>query len=262
MKKTGLMLAFVLVQCMAQADELGEAQKLWDQKNFTAAFQAFSKLAQSGNPAAQLQLGEMYGFGEGTVEDIGQATRWLEQAAKAGNKEAPASLELVRKRAAHKADIQWYVQEFDGADARYEKFACAAPVVPPLSKTNPEIQAVNAAVQAWTACYGRFAANLNAKAPVQNTIPSKVLDLMNNDEFTRASAHIGKVYTAIADQAQLSADNVTKTVAAWRQATEQYVTDYNKKTTTELRLLQTINDTDTKAISEMMQGRSTQRGGK
>jgi hypothetical protein len=262
MKKMGLALCLALMFGAVHADELSVAQKLWDEKNFTAAFQAFSKLAQAGNPVAQQQLGEMYGFGEGTPEDMAQATQWLQKAAQAGNKEAPGSLELVRRRAAHKADIQLYVQQFDGADARYEKFACASPNVPAKSTTNEEIKVVNAAVQVWTECYGRFATNLNAKAQVTNTIPANVVDLMNNDEFARASAHIGAVYSRIAAQGQQSSDEITRSVAAWMKATEQYVADTNNTRKAELARLQATNDQDAKANAEMVQSRAAKnRGG-
>jgi TPR repeat protein len=253
MKKTGLLVCLAIMLGTAYADELGEAQKLWENKNFGEAFKAFSKLAQAGNPVAQLQLGEMYGFGEGTKEDLAMATQWLEKAAQGGNKEASASLDLVRRRAAHKADIQRYAQKFDGGDARYEKFACASPNVPTVSKTAAEIKAVHAAVEAWRECYGRFAANLNTKTQATNTIPANVLELMNQEEFERASTHIGTVYTSIAQQAQVNADEITKNVAAWRLATEEYVTAYDKKNKAELMRLQIQNDVDAKAIYQMQQ---------
>ncbi|WP_395406152.1 sel1 repeat family protein [Pseudoduganella sp. UC29_106] len=253
MKKTGLLACLGLMLGTACADELGDAQMLWEKKNFAAAFQAFNRLAQAGNSAAQQQLGEMYGFGEGTNEDLGLATQWLERAVRGGSKEAPASLELVRRRAAHKADIQWYTDKFDGGDARYEKFACLAPSVPALSKTVPEIKAVDAAVGAWRECYGRFAANLNAKAAPTNTIPANVLELMNQEEFERASTHIGRVYTGIAKQAQASADEITKKMASWRKATEDYVTTYDKQNKAEMTRLQLQNDIDAKAFQNMQQ---------
>jgi hypothetical protein len=154
-----------------------------------------------------------------------------------------------------------YVQQFDGADARYEKFACASPKVPAKSTTNEEIKVVNAAVQVWTECYGRFAANLNAKAQVTNTIPADVVDLMNNDEFTRASAHIGAVYSRIAEQGQQSADEITRSVAAWTKATEQYVADTNNARKAETARLQATNDQDAKAIAEMVQMRAAKNKG-
>lgn len=253
MKKTAMLACLMLAFGAACADDLADAQKLWENKKFTEAFQAFNKLAQAGNPAAQLQLGEMYGFGEGTAEDMAQATQWLEKAQKAGVKEAAGSLDLVRRRAAHKADIAWYTDKFDGADARYEKFGCVAPDLPEVSKTIRAIKAADADIKTWRECYGRFASNLNSKAQITNTIPANVLDLMNQDEFNRASTHIGAVYTEIGTHGQAVADAITKKTDAWHKATSEYVVAYDKQNQAEMKRIQIENDIETKRLQTMNQ---------
>ncbi|MDC8757253.1 hypothetical protein [Janthinobacterium fluminis] len=226
-----LSLAFYLCAACgpALADELADAQKLWDNKEFVRAFQGFSALAKAGHSAAQLQLGEMYGFGEGTPEDAGKAADWLNLAAAAGNREAPLALALVRERAARKNEIDYYVAHFDGAAVSYASHACVRPVIPAVSTSNGDIQATNAAVGAWRDCYGRFAAALNGAMPVTNTIPAGLLKLMNNDEFVRAGARISTTYARIAAEAQQIADQIVAENAAWKRATDAYVEKNNQE---------------------------------
>ena len=228
MKKWMLTTCALLCLGPVRADELADAQLLWEKRDFARAFQSFSVLAKAGNSAAQLQLGEMYGFGEGTPEDAGQAAYWLNQAAAAGSPEAAASLALVRERGAHRTEIAYYVSNFDGAALSYAKQGCLRPVFPARSTTNAEIEAVNGVARAWRDCYGRFAAALNGALPATNTIPPALLKLMNNDEFKRAEQLIGATYTRIAADAQTIADQIGTENEAWKRATEEYVATNNQ----------------------------------
>ena len=228
MKKWTLMTCALLCLGPVRADELADAQLLWEKRDFARAFQSFSALAKAGNSTAQLQLGEMYGFGEGTPEDPGQAAYWLNQAAAAGNPEAAASLALVRERGAHRTEIAYYVSNFDGAAVSYAKQNCVRPVFPARSTTNAEIEVVNGAARAWRDCYGRFAAALNGALPATNTIPPALLKLMNNDEFKRAEQLIGTTYSRIAADAQAIADQIGAENEVWKRATEEYVATNNE----------------------------------
>lgn len=231
MRTCGIAMGLMMTMCgWVHADPLADAQKLWDQKQFGAAYAAFSPLAAGGNAAAQLQLGEMIGFGEGTAEDAALAATWLAKAQAAGHPEAAASLALVRERAARKADIARYTRAFDGAALSYEHYRCARPAIPALSTKNDEIVAINAGINNWTACYGRFAAALNAALPATNTIPPDILKLMNQAEFSEADAAIGRAYTKIAADAQKIADQLARDNLAWKTATEDYVRKNNAKT--------------------------------
>ncbi|WP_317201136.1 hypothetical protein [Janthinobacterium sp.] len=54
MKTLSLALLLCAACAPAAADELADAQKLWDNKEFARAFQGFNALAGAGNSAAQL----------------------------------------------------------------------------------------------------------------------------------------------------------------------------------------------------------------
>lgn len=229
MKTLPLALLLCVACAPAAAADLAEAQKLWDNKEFTRAFQGFSELAGTGNSAAQLQLGEMYGFGEGTAEDVGKAAYWLGKAAAAGNPEAPQLLALVQERAARKTEIAYYVAHFDGAAVAYAKYACGRPAFPAVSTNNADIGAVNAAVRAWHDCYGRFADGLNDAMPITKTIPPGLLKLMNNAEFVSAGALISATYTRIGADAQRVAEQILAESEAWKEATDAYVAKSNQQ---------------------------------
>ena len=227
MKRAVVMLALAAICGMSHADELSDAQRLWDNKDFAGAFSRFAVLAERGNVAAQLQLGEMYGFGEGTAPDIDKAVYWLNRAKAGGNAEADESLALVRERVRRAADIAAYTTSFDGAKVRYESYGCARPVIPAVSTTNQDIKAVNGAVTAWAECYGRFVLGINSGLPANKTIPADVLRLMSNAEFIRASDLITRTYQQLVVQPQAMADTVMAENLAWKSATDKYVKDNN-----------------------------------
>ncbi|MDN2711669.1 MULTISPECIES: tetratricopeptide repeat protein [unclassified Janthinobacterium] len=251
MKKITLSFCLMMAFGAAYADELADAQKAWEAKDFSTAFQKFTKLANQGNSAAQLQLGEMYGFGEGTTEDAAQARHWLKQAAASGNPEAAASLELVQQRSARKADIAYYTTNFDGAAAAYGKFNCTQPVIPKVSTKNEEINSVNAAVNAWVDCYGRFVKNLNAAMPVTNTIPPDIIKLMNNEEFVRADALISKTYQGIASDGQTVADVIIADNIRWKKDTEEFVSNSNEQHKAQLLKLENDNDQESRNLRHL-----------
>lgn len=216
----------VLLACLpmsALADELADAQKLWENKQFTAAFSAFTRLATAGNAGAQLQLGEMYGFGEGTAEDLAQARHWLDKAARAGHPEATSSLALVNQRAARKNDIAYYIGKFDGGGARFENFQCKQPALPQYSSDRNEIKAVNESITQWRSCYETFANNLERVAAPAKTIPADVISLMNNDEYQQASRHIGKIYTDIGNAAAKEGEDFYKNINDWMTRTAEFL---------------------------------------
>ena len=60
------------------------AAELYQQKNYTAAFDAFMVLAEKGDPRAQTVVALMYKFGEGVEQDFSTAYFWYHKAAKLG----------------------------------------------------------------------------------------------------------------------------------------------------------------------------------
>lgn len=222
MKKL-LAIVFCSVMCAAAfADELADGVKAWETRDFGRAQQIFSKLANAGNPEAQLLLGEMYGYGEGVAEDPALAERWLGQARANGHKDAAASLENVHQRAARKADIAHYVGGGDAAALTLARFGCVAPVFPEVSRTQLEIKATDALMKQWRACYERFGAHLAAQLPAGKAIPPDVAQLMNLVELERARAAMDKGYAAAAAGASREAAAFASASDAWYDRTQKY----------------------------------------
>ena len=260
MRKLSVVLVIGCLSSPAFADEFADAQKLWDNKQFSAAFAAFSKLAAAGNPNAQLQLGEMYGFGEGTSEDLAQARNWLDMAAKAGQPEAASSLALVNQRAARKSDIAYYMSKFDGGTARYENFRCTPPALPEVSSTRKNIEEVNAAIEQWRSCYDAFAANLNRVAAPDKTIPADVLNLMNNEEFQLASRHIGNTYVDISNSAQKNGAEVYKNINSWLERTTAYLKEKKDSDSQLMHMLRAQRQADSRNLSDAIMQRNETAG--
>ncbi|WBS04138.1 hypothetical protein OU994_07595 [Pseudoduganella sp. SL102] len=216
------MLAIVLSAGPALGADLATAQKQWEAKQFSEAFRNFKVLAEGGESAAQLQLGEMYGFGEGTAEDPKQAEFWLNKALAAGQAEAKNSLALVQQRQRMKADIAAYTHNFTGQQLAYGSYGCVRPSIPEHSSTNADIARTNEAINKWRACYETFATRLNGALPVTNTIPPDIINVMNNDEFQRASTSIETVYARLAAEGQAVADQVAAENKSWADKTVQF----------------------------------------
>lgn len=226
MKKTLICLG-LLCAGLAHADELADANALFQQKAYAQALQSYTRLANAGNAEAQLHLGEMYWYGEaGAIDDI-KAESWFKKAAAKGNKTAAAALEVMKQRAARRADIDYWMTGYDGADLKSGKFRCAAPHIPAISKVNEEIASVGGKVGAWQECYNAFVANLNAHAKVAQRVPADIAKLLNEKEMDAAQAHIDEVHQRIAAAATIDAKLVLADFSAWRTATENYVGEHN-----------------------------------
>lgn len=206
----------------ARADELATGIKAWEQRDFATAQTIFTKLANAGNPEAQLLLGEMYGYGEGVPEDAAQAERLLGQARAGGHKDAAESLANVRQRALRKDEIKNYLAGA-GTAPTLVQFGCVMPAFPAASKTQLEIKAVLAKSDEWRSCYERFAAQL-AQAPAKP--PADLAKLMNLVELERAGrAREQAVAAASADAAAFG-----RASDAWYAGTKQYSESMDKVT--------------------------------
>lgn len=69
-----------------------EGVAAYERADYAAAWFGFWSLAQRGDADAQFNLSRLYHFGHGVEEDLGQARRWLEAAARQGHSAAIFSL--------------------------------------------------------------------------------------------------------------------------------------------------------------------------
>ncbi len=69
---------------ISRAATLEEGLAAYNAKDYQAAFERLSPLAEQGNPKAQAAIGVMYDYGQGVPKDSAKAVEWYEQAAKQG----------------------------------------------------------------------------------------------------------------------------------------------------------------------------------
>ncbi len=226
--KSTLLLCLMLALPLAHADELADANALFEKKAYAQALKLYTKLANGGNVEAQQHLGEMYWYGEAGVIDDAQAQSWFQKAAAKGNKPSAEALEVMKQRVARKSDIDYWVSKYDGADLKSGKYRCVAPRLPAISKDNAEIDAVSKRIETWQNCYNAFVTNLNAVTPLTKRIPADVSVLMKQGELDAAAQHLQAVQETIAEDAKISSKLVLADVAAWRTATENWVKEHNE----------------------------------
>lgn len=212
----------------AHADSIADANALFAKKSYPQAMQAYTKLANAGNAEAQLHLGEMHLYGEAGAVDMAKAEAWFTKAAAKGNKTAVAALDMMKRREERRADIEYWTSKYDGAELRSGKYSCVAPRIPAVSKQNDEIEAIGAKVAAWQNCYNGFVQNLNASSPLTKLIPKDISDLLTKDETGKATAHLAQVQANLSEEAKVASKLFLADFAAWRDATDKYVTEHNE----------------------------------
>lgn len=150
--------------------------------------------------------------------------------AKAQAPAAAVSPELAQQREARKADIEYWLTRYDGAELKSGQFACRTPRVPQLSKENDEITRVGERVTAWQLCYNSFVDSLAKNPPSEQRIPKDVLALMTAEEKDKALAHIKAVQADVGLTASVKAKTIMSDYEAWLKATEAWVDEHNKTT--------------------------------
>lgn len=228
MKKL-LCASLVLISGLAFADDLNEANKLLNAKEYGKALPLYVRLAEAGNAEAQFRLGEMYWFGDGTAADLKKAAAWFEKSAAAGNKDAAESLQALKRRETRGGEIAYWMKEYKGDDLTSGKYACAKPNIPVMSKTNSEIKKVSDEVASWQECYNGAIANMQSLSPVLKHVPKDVLDMMTPAEIDQTQSHLDQVFANVARSMGENASAVLAQRDAWSKATNAYVAEVNKK---------------------------------
>jgi TPR repeat protein len=226
--KTLLFCVALLAAGAARADELADADALFARKAYPEALQKYTKLANAGNVTAQQHLGEMYFYGEAGEVDMDKAAGWFRKAAAKGNATAIASLDMMQQRAKRRADLDYWIEKYDGSDVRTEEFRCPAPRFPAVSRQSEEIDRYSAKMKAWQDCYNRYAAHLNAVTPLTKRIPDDIRKLMTKAELEKATAHMNIVQEGLSEGAKTGAGMVIADFTAWRDATDAYISQHNE----------------------------------
>jgi hypothetical protein len=226
--KTVLLCAALLLCGTALADELADADALFAKKAYPEALQKYTKLANAGNVDAQQHLGGMYFYGEAGTVDMDKAALWWGKAAARGNKVALASLDMMKGRTAHRADIDYWLTQYDGSDLMSGDYRCPAPHFPAVSKVNEEIDRYSGKMKEWEACHNRAVKHLNASLPLATLIPQDITKLMTRDESEKANAHLKEVGDRVTEDIKVAGNMVLADYNAWRAATEDYVKEHNE----------------------------------
>lgn len=218
----------LLLSGAAHADSIAEANALFAKKSYPQALQMYTKLANGGNAEAQLHMGEMYLYGEAGTVDLPKAEAWFKKSAAKGNKTAVAALEMMKQRELRKADIDYWMSKYDGAEFKSGKYRCAVPRLPAVSKQNDEIDAVTKKIDTWKTCYNESVEHLNAAGPLTKRIPKDVSDLMTKEEMATATTYLAAVYANLIEEARVSSKLFMADFGVWRDATDAYVTENNR----------------------------------
>lgn len=217
----------LFVGSAAFAGELEDANALFEKKDYAGALKIYTKLANAGNPQAQQQLGQMYWYGEAGAVDEAKAKGLFEQSAAKGNKVAADSLVIMQQRVEKRAEIDYWIKGYDGAELQSGEYRCPTPRIPAVSKVNDEIERVNKLVTNWQDCYNKMVTNLNAQSPLTKRIPPDIAKLMNKQESDASAAYLEQVRQNIAEGAKVNSKMILADFAAWRSATEAFVDQHN-----------------------------------
>jgi hypothetical protein len=223
------LVSLYLVSCSALADDLADANTYLAAREYGKALPLYTRLAKAGNPEAQFRVGEMLWFGDGTPQDLEAARRWFEKSAAAGNVDARESLAALDRRKTRGGEIDYWMTRYDGADLVAGQFDCKLPAIPEVSKTKAELDATRQGIEDWRSCYGGFAANFNASAPIGKRIPAEVLDMMSPQEAERAHLHLESVHGKVLARVQADADSLQARQLAWEGATERFFKEENAR---------------------------------
>lgn len=225
-----LCVALLAVTGFAAADDLVEANRMLAAGEYGKALPIYQRLADAGNAEAQLRLGEMYWFGDGTAPHLGKAAEWFQKSAAAGNADAAASLASLKRRETHGNEVIYWTTTYQGEDLVSGKFDCKLPALPDVSISNEEIKATRTAIKAWRDCYNGFVANVNAALPPGKAIPAETLDMMTPAEAQQAQRHLDQVYNKLISDGRRNADAFMVKETAWLDQTERYVARQNERT--------------------------------
>jgi hypothetical protein len=139
---------FTAAQTIASfTPDFDTAAELYRQKQYPAAFSAFSELAETGDPRAQTITALMYKFGEGTEQDLAQAFTWYFAAAQQGYPAAQYHTGVMLAdgqgiEANQEAAIKWLTLSAEnGFDRAIEKLADLNASVNILGQSSEELLA-------------------------------------------------------------------------------------------------------------------------
>jgi hypothetical protein len=95
MRYLSLIFLTLLIPSLVFAGTIEDGKSALDRKDYPAALKLLRPLAEGGNTAAQLYIGQMYVDGWGVERDMSKALSWYRKAAKLGNADAQYRLGVM-----------------------------------------------------------------------------------------------------------------------------------------------------------------------
>lgn len=92
-----IMIGFMLLNGCVRDLNLREGIRSFQVQDYRQAFVRLMPEAQKGLPDAQYAIGYMYYYGQGVVEDRKKAWYWITCAARSGQPDAIAAVEILKK---------------------------------------------------------------------------------------------------------------------------------------------------------------------
>ena len=97
MRTFGIIFIALALAGAAVAGPLEDGVEAADRGDYATALRLLRPLAETGNPDAQINLGNMYFDGNGVVQDYAESVRWYLLAADQGNADAQIALGFLYK---------------------------------------------------------------------------------------------------------------------------------------------------------------------
>ena len=88
-------LALAISMNAAWAGDFEDGEAAYAKNDFSTALTKYKSAAAQGDAKAQLNLGIMYGEGQGVVQDYAESVRWYKLAAAQGNAKAQNNLAIM-----------------------------------------------------------------------------------------------------------------------------------------------------------------------
>lgn len=139
----------------------------------------------------------------------------------------PAADSGSDKRAARRADIDYWLKSYDGSEFTSGEYRCTPPRIPAISKENQEIDRVAANMDAWQECYNKAVKHFNATPSFVKLMPADVAALLTPEEMKQATERLQLVHDNVNEILKVSAELVLADFSAWRSATNAWVKEHN-----------------------------------
>lgn len=134
-----------------------------------------------------------------------------------------AAATLSEQRAARAADINFWLDEYTGAERRIGAMQCPIPELDGLLREDWDIRIKSREIDAWTACFNAFVSHVHSLLPAEQVIPTDVLALMTEEEATLAKRNVYVAFRKAANEAVAAAEAMKARRDAWNALENQFL---------------------------------------